>query len=314
MTRSAYAIVVGDTLDPHVAAVIEQMPTAGLVVVDAERASEGIAHLDESGTWLIDLTGARCRVEAGTPVCGWVRRLAPAGWDRGIVLGCHDSAVLAARLTLLASVLREPAVAWLTTVDDLFAAENKIVQYRRAIDEGIRVPDFVVARDAAELSERLGDPFVLKPLGPGNFVNDDGQQQVVFVQAVRASDIDAVDLLQAPFLAQRLVRAECHLRVVTVGERSWVAELDATDLPMDWRAFGPAHRSFQATSQWSEVEHGAVKLASALSVGFTSQDWIVDVDGPAFLDLNPAGQWLFLPEKVARPATAELSHWLQENR
>lgn len=314
MTHSAYAIVIGDILDPHVEAVIEQMPSAGLVVMDAERASECIAHLDQSGTWLIDVTGARCSVDASTPVRGWVRRLAPAGWDHDVVLGRHNSAVLAARLTLLASVLREPAVAWLTTVDDLFAAENKIVQYRRAIAEGIRVPDFMVAVDAAELAERLGDPFVLKPLGPGNFVNDDGQQHVVFVQAVRASDLDTVDLLHAPFLAQRIVRAKRHLRVVTVGERSWVAELDATDLPMDWRALGPAHRSFQATSQWPKVEYDAAKLASALSVGFTSQDWIVDVEGPAFLDLNPAGQWLFLPEQIALPATAELSHWLKETR
>jgi hypothetical protein len=314
VTRSAYAIVVGNVLDPHVEAVIGRIPSDGLVVVDAERTSESIAHLDESGMCLTDLTGARCSVDASTPVRGWMRRLAPAGWDHGVVLGRHDSAVLAARLTLLASVLREPAVAWLTMVDDLFAAENKIVQYRRAIAEGIRVPDFVVAGDSAELGERLGDPFALKPLGPGNFVNDDGQQQVVFVQAVQASDLDTVDLLHAPFLAQRIVRAKRHLRVVTVGEMSWVAELDATDLPMDWRAIGSAHRSFQATSQWPEVEYDAARLASALRVGFTSQDWIVDVDGPAFLDLNPAGQWLFLPEQVARPVTAELSRWLKETR
>ena len=35
---------------------------------------------------------------------------------------------------------------------------------------------------------------------------------------------------------------------VTVGERAWVAELDATGLPLDWRANGPAHRSFHASS------------------------------------------------------------------
>jgi hypothetical protein len=314
MTQPVYAIVVGDRRDLHVQAVIDQMPAAGLVVVDAECVSEVLAGLDDSGTTLIDLNGVRCDVCPDLRVLGWIRRLAPAGWDQGVELGSHRSAVLAARLTLLAAVLRDPGLAWLTTVDDLFAAENKIVQYRAAIGAGIRVPAFAVSGDAAELAERLGESFVLKSLGPGNFADDQGLQQVVFVRETRADDLEGVDLLHAPFLAQRTVHADFHLRVVTVGERTWAAELPASGLPLDWRAHGPAHRSFQATSSWIEVENAAATLASALRVGFSCQDWVVDADGPAFLDLNPGGQWLFLPDKVAAPATAALAHWLKDSR
>jgi hypothetical protein len=212
--------------------------------------------------------------------------------------------VLAARLALLAAVLRDTAVAWLTAVDDLFGAENKIVQYRAAVTLGVRVPDFVVSGDLTDLCDHLGQRFVLKPLGPGNFLDDLGNEQIVFVREIEAASLGAVDLLDAPFLAQRAVHGRCHLRVVTVGERVWVAELDATSLPLDWRANGPAHRSFHASSQWGEVERAAVRLATTLRAGFTSQDWIVDDAGPAFLDLNPGGQWLFLPHEVSAPATA----------
>jgi hypothetical protein len=55
-----------------------------------------------------------------------------------------------------------------------------------------------------------------------------------------------------------------------------------------------------------------VTLATTLRAGFTSQDWIVDDAGPAFLDLNPGGQWLFLPHEVSAPATAALADWLRD--
>jgi hypothetical protein len=54
----------------------------------------------------------------------------------------------------------------------------------------------------------------------------------------------------------------------------------------------------------------AVRLAAALGVGYTSQDWIDDGDRVVFIDLNPGGQWLFLPPEVARPATAAIAKHL----
>ncbi|MGH3755441.1 MAG: hypothetical protein ACRDRP_22650 [Pseudonocardiaceae bacterium] len=311
MTETAYAIVVGDGEDPHVRAVVEQLPGAGLVIIDAVQMPAVMARLNPAITTLADVTGAPVEIRPDGAVRGWIRRLAPAGWDHGVALGSHRSAVLAARLALLAAVLRDTAVDWLTAVDDLFGAENKIVQYRAAIGTGVRVPDFVVSGDPTDLSDYLGQRFVLKPLGPGNFEDDHGDQQVVFVREIQAAGLNTVDLLDAPFLAQRAVRGRCHLRVVTVGESAWVAELDATGLPLDWRAHEPAHRSFHASSRWGEVERAAVTLASTLRAGFTSQDWIVDDAGPAFLDLNPGGQWLFLPDEVSAPVTAALAEWLR---
>lgn len=261
-------------------------------------------------TTLVDVVGNHTDIRIDGQCRGWIRRLAPAGWDHGVRLGSHRAAVLASRLTLLAALVRDPALTWLTGVDDLFAAENKIVQYRAAITVGIRVPEFAVSGDRSELSRQLGEPFVLKPLGPGDFTNEDGQPQVVFVRETREADLGEVDLLDAPFLAQRRVRAKLHLRVVTVAERGWVAELDATDLPLDWRSHGPAHSSFRASSRWKDVELAAVLLA-ALRTGFTCQDWVVDDEGPVFLDLNPGGQWLFLPAEVAEPVSAALAAWLR---
>jgi hypothetical protein len=256
------------------------------------------------------MSGNSVTIEAGARVRGWLRRLASAGWDADVRLGGHRAAALASNLTLLAAVIRDSAVDWLTGVDDLFAAENKIVQYRAAVEAGARVPEFVVTGDRMLLRDRLGDKFVLKPLGPGNYQDEHGVYNVVFARESEISGLNSVDLMAAPFLAQRIVRASVHLRVVTVGTQAWVAELDAVGLPLDWRAHGPAHSSFRSTVRWPDVEKLAIAVSSKMNVGFSSQDWLIDDTGPFFVDLNPGGQWLFLPDVISGPATAAIADWL----
>lgn len=310
MINPARVVIVGDIEDPHVYAVVKLMPHAGVVVLDSTLVSDVVRHLSGDATMLTDLQGDTCWITGDTVVRGWLRRLAPAGSDHGITLGSRHSAMLASRLTLLAGVIRDPAITWLTPVDALFAAENKIVQYRTAAAEGIRVPKFLVNDDPQVLANELAEPFVLKPLGPANFVDDHGQNLVVFVKPLWSNDLNDVDMRQAPFLAQQKLDARLHLRVVTCGKDAWVAQLNPTGLPTDWRRRESAHRSFVSTDDWPRVEDAATRLAARLHVGFSSQDWIIDADGPAFVDLNPGGQWLFLPEDVSAPVTARLARWL----
>jgi hypothetical protein len=113
----------------------------------------------------------------------------------------------------------------------------------------------------------------------------------------------------APFLIQERLFAERHLRVVTVGDRVWVCELRADKLPVDWRKDADAHHQFVPTRD-ERVERSATALAAAAQLGYSSQDWIVQDGEPFFVDLNPAGQWLFLPEPVASEVSAQIARWL----
>jgi hypothetical protein len=301
------ALLIGDLTDPHLRAVADLLPANRKVVLDAATFETALVSVTPEQTILRTSAGDRVSLP-GSSVKGWIRRLAPAGWDHGVQLGGHRAAVLASRVSLLAAMMRDPSVLWITPVDRLYAAENKITQYRAAATAGIRCPSTMIAMDRQVLAAELGDPFVLKPLGPGNFEADE-HQHVVYVRPQYAADLDGVDLLEAPFLAQSVISAKKHLRIVTVREEAWVAELDPEGLPLDWRSHIPAHGAFRAAS-WPQVRASAIQLAAELEVGLSAQDWVIDDDGAVFLDLNPGGQWLFLPEAVSMPATKALAGWL----
>lgn len=95
--------------------------------------------------------------------------------------------------------------------------------------------------------------------------------------------------------------------MVTVGDRVWAAALDVqASAPADWRQSSANHSNFNEVNDVSPiVRDGAVAVARELGLGYTSQDWIQEPGGKTFLiDVNPAGQWLFLP-RVIGTAVAE---------
>jgi glutathione synthase/RimK-type ligase-like ATP-grasp enzyme len=249
-------------------------------------------------------------VPAGGEVRGWLRRLAPPQWRRDVAPSSHEGAVRAAWVALLIGIARSCAISWLSDIGCLFLAENKVVQQAAAAALGISTPASAVVSESEQIPAALGERFVAKPLGPGQFDDTEGRAQVVFAKELTRGAPELGALGGAPFLLQELLEAERHLRVVTVADRFWVCALEAHDLPLDWRREDRAHDAFEPTEGYPEVGACALELARKLGVGYSSQDWIVARGGRYFLDLNPGGQWLFLPEPVSSEVTAAIATWL----
>jgi hypothetical protein len=302
-------LIVGREDDPHVEAVVAAVlrRSSHPLVLDVSLLECSDLELSEE---TLVLPGREPdRLDLGCSRRGWLRRLVPAGWDHDLRIGSHEAAVKASWLSLLAFVIRSSDTDWLTGLDAVVAAENKLLQYGMARHCGVPVPRTAVCSDPHRARALVGSPIVVKPLGPGHFYQD-GDPKIVFTSELRPEDVPAEQFRRAPFLIQERLHGDRHLRVVTVGDRVWACELEASGRSLDWRADEDAHGSFASVTNAGLVEGHALAIARALGCGFSSQDWIV-VEGTAyFLDLNPSGQWLFLPSEVATAVTEALASWL----
>ena len=299
-------IIIGDPTDPHVAAVARLVE--GVAIFDASSLTSRPYRLRPESFSVGDLT-----VDADRPTRGWIRRLAPAEWSHAVVTGSQQGAARAASVSLLAGVARCPGLDWLTPLDPQLIAESKLVQLRAAAIVGVRAPRTVVTGAAAPARESVGRDAVIKPLGPGNYTRADGSEAVVFATATDLDDPSFADLGPTPFLVQERIDARTHYRVVTVVDRCWVASLPAGEYPMDWRSDARAHHSFiyEAAPDGRLVE-GALAMARQLHLGYSSQDWVEDSDGDVVvLDVNPGGQWAFLPDPVPGDVARALATWLE---
>jgi hypothetical protein len=297
-------LIIGDMADLHVSAVFGELSIRDLapLVLDAESLA--------TTRWRRSINGIEVAVDGRwrSPTRGWLRRLAPAGYHIGMALGSLAAAEATARLALIAS-LSETDIEWVTDYWSTIRAENKLVQYRLALAEGVPVPTTCVVADPADIDPALGDVIVMKPLGLGEF-RDAGEPVAVHARLVERNDPVLTGLHVAPFIAQQRIIARKHLRVVTVGARAWTAQLDARNLPLDWRRSAAAHTSWTPAAI-PAVEAMAMVVARSIRARFTSQDWIMDDDGKSwFIDGNPGGQWLFLPDEIADPVTGAIADWL----
>ncbi|WP_419921982.1 ATP-grasp domain-containing protein [Candidatus Poriferisodalis sp.] len=241
---------------------------------------------------------------------GWLRRVASSRWTTGDLVGSVADVSLRARVRLVAAIARQGKRRWLTGIDALQAAEDRIHQLAAASNLGIATPSTLVSSDPDQIRHVLGSDAVLKPLATGAFVDAHGQPRAVHTTQLTPDILASGDFAAAPFVTQERIEARRHLRVVTAEASVCTAALDADCWPLDWREADEAHVSWQRYEA-PEVERQAVRLASALGVGFSSQDWLVPKSGPAvFIDLNPAGQWLFLPRDVADPITDRIVGFL----
>jgi len=240
---------------------------------------------------------------------GWVRRLAPERWQYGVVAGSREASEQGSWLSLLAAIGRSRFISWLTTIDQSLIAENKHYQLAVASGIGVAVPRAVVSNRTLDVLDFLPHERIVKTLGPGHYV-EGGESRVIFTQAI---DDATTALLEGdiPMIYQEELRALQHLRVVVVGVEVWVCALDAADLPLDWRSEPVAHESFATVPTSDHIRGNALSVCKALGIGYSSQDWVVTAAGPVLVDVNPGGQWLFLPEPAQTEISIAIAKWLR---
>ena len=84
-------------------------------------------------SWSLDASAVEIGDRLLAPAArGRVRRVAPAGFHHGLILGGIDAAEHSAWLSLITALMRVETIDWLSWYDELVRAEDKLVQYAAA--------------------------------------------------------------------------------------------------------------------------------------------------------------------------------------
>jgi hypothetical protein len=190
-------------------------------------------------------------------------------------------------------------------------ASHKPAQLAAAEAAGLAVPPTLIScvpDDARAFLEGLGDrPVIQKPLRP----TEASWRPTRFVSPSDRGRL--LDLRLAPAILQAYVPG-VDIRVTAVAGRLFATAIDArqTGSPEDFRPVY-AQASVSACRLPGEVEAGLRALVDSLGLSYAAIDLRRTDEGRHFfLEVNPAGQWLFLEDRTGQPITRAVADGLIE--
>jgi hypothetical protein len=297
--------------DEHARPVLEALARQGAeaVVLDLAllpaRGRLAFAY-GEQGKRVIELDGA-VPIDAARVRSVWWRRPQAPQAPRG--LG-PARAKFAERQTLEAvggflAALQE--VRWVNEPWRDDAATQKTLQLAAAERAGLAVPPTLVTNDPAAARAFLGRRSRAGAIHKALHAETPAQwRRTARVRGPR--DAGLRGLRAAPLILQERVPG-LDVRVTAVGGELFAAEIDArrSPSPDDYRGFEDRCR-FSPCRLPAAVEAGLRRLLAELGLDFAAVDFRRREDGAwLFLELNPAGQWLWVERRTGQPITAALA-------
>lgn len=304
-------LIVSHTNDPHALDVLQRLEQRGAdaVLFDTGRLPREtrltIAH-DAAG-W-----GANARFDGrdldfSTVRSVWWRRPQPFQMDpsvgntedRHFVYGETHAAVSALWSLLDAR--------WVNDPDRDEAASRKGWQLRLAREAGLRIPETLMTNDPetarAFVAARAGQPVIYKAFSATESTWRE-------TRVLRPEEEDLLDSVQfAPVIFQQYIKAKFDIRVTVVGDQVFAAAIHSqtTSYVHDFR-IDMENARIEAFEMPADVTAGLLRLMARLGLVYGAADFRLTPDGDmVFLEVNPAGQWLFVEQATQQPIAAALA-------
>lgn len=189
-------------------------------------------------------------------------------------------------------------------------AARKALQLRVAAELGLRVPRTLITSNPAEARAFIDREGVGRTIYKTFSCTHAIWRETRLVGPAELDELERVRL--APVIFQEFIPAGVDLRVTAVGGRLFPAAIDptGTDYDVDFRmSLGQAQVA--AAELPAEVEKRLLALMERLGLVYGAIDVRRTPDGEhVFLEVNTAGEFLFVEDRTGQPITRALADWL----
>lgn len=197
-------------------------------------------------------------------------------------------------------------VFWINDPEKDRLAGRKAWQLRLAAELGFEIPDTLITNDPVRART------FIEMRGPENTVYKSFSATARHWRETRVLRTDELALLDnvrfAPVIFQEYIPADVDIRITIIGDRIFPAAIHSqeTSYIQDFRMDMFSSR-IEACQLPRDVEDKLLTLMQRLGLWYGAIDMRRTPEGRhVFLEINPAGQWLFVEDRTGQPITAAL--------
>ncbi|MCP4402810.1 MAG: alpha-L-glutamate ligase [bacterium] len=187
------------------------------------------------------------------------------------------------------------------------AAHRKVYQLRVAQEVGLRIPHTLITscpKTARSFVEAQGINSTIYKSFTAT------KQQWRETRLLKADELTLIDNVRfAPVIFQEYIPAQYDVRITVVGEKIFAAAIHSqeTSYKVDMR-MDISNARIVPTELPQPVKMHLHTLMSCLGLVYGAIDMRLTPDSEyVFLEINPAGQWLFIEEETQQPIAAALA-------
>ena len=300
--------------EEHTAQVVNHLTQAGREVVQIDladfpvhRAIEFSWSDTQQPAFLMEHEGRRVNLAEASAV--WWRRVTGFAVDPALGTGERSTFAFSETSQALDGMLESLACPWMNPRQADTAAHHKPYQWSIAHELGLKLPRTLVTSDAQAARAFIDSVCPAKVVFKAFLA---AVQEWRETRLVEQEDLDRLDLVRyAPVIFQEYVPG-VDLRITMVGDEIFAAEIDArhTSYEVDMRmVVGEA--KVAAVTLPSTVQEQLRQLQRRLGLVYGAIDMRRNEAGEyIFLEVNPAGQWLFVEQRTGLPISRALADYL----
>lgn len=189
-------------------------------------------------------------------------------------------------------------------------AHRKVFQLRTAQQVGLQIPNTLISNcpEAAE-----------------SFIQQNGYQNTIYksfsateqhwreTRILKQNELELLDSVRySPVIFQEYIAAEYDIRLTVVGKQLFAAAIysQQTAYKVDMR-MDIANARMEAIKLPKTIERKIIHLMEILGLQYGAIDLRLTPNGEyVFLEINPAGQWLFIEQETQQPITQAIAELL----
>lgn len=307
-------LIISHPDDDHLVPVLDEIARLGhrAVVLDTAtlpRTSTVTADHAATDSWRLRLPDGTA-VELGECRSGWWRRARPPEIDRGIT----DPAVAAWTANEVYEALSgfwdALPIHWVSPPRVIEQTMMKTWQLPAARAAGLRTPRTLITNDPAAARRFITEVGLGRVICKAFSATLANWRETRLVTDAELAVLDRVTL--APVIFQEFVPAAVDLRVTVVGDDVFPAAVhsQAVPYPLDFRLHLDTV-PIEPTTIPADVAAALHRLLDRAGLRYGAVDMRLTPDGEyIFLEINPAGQWLFVDDRSAAAITAAMARLL----
>lgn len=203
---------------------------------------------------------------------------------------------------------------WINDPNRDLMAGRKAYQLREASAVGLRIPRTLISSDPEQASSFIKTLGVERTAYKVFSATEHTWRET---RILRHSELDLIDRVSlAPVIFQEYIPADVDLRITIVGSRVFPAAIHSQDghYKADFRMdMGTA--TIEPDVVPDEIEQRLLSLMDRLGLVYGAVDMRRTPEGEhVFLEVNTAGQWLFVEQETGQPIALAMAEALAERQ